>query len=775
VAKSGKKEAKLFMGKYYKALSDFCRDHKALSWLLFSFAFLIFIFFLLDLSVRKGYWAHIPSDDELQGYTFDTASEIYSIDGELLGKYYIRDRSLVELSALPLHLKEALIATEDARFYDHNGVDVKSLFRVFFKSLLGGDSSAGGGSTLSQQLAKQWFPRRDYPFMEILINKLREMEVARRLEKLYSKEEIILHYLNTVFLGENAYGIQSASLRYFQKNCDNLSMEEAATLVGMLKAPSYYNPRLRPMQARFRRNTVLRQMEKYGYLSTLTADSLVALPLVLNYHTPSHHEGPAPYFRAYLRQILNEWADENPKPDGSKWNIYKDGLKIYTPIHSEVQAYAEQAVREEMEGIQKKFDREWRGKRKKRLAARIFEDKKSLTPYYRRWKERGYSDAAIDSLFRVKRKISLFTYEGEADTLMSLRDSIIASNFLLQAGFCALDPSSGFIRAWVGGLDHRYYQFDHVLSRRQAGSAFKPLVYATALEKGIDPCSFTSNEQTTYARYGNWSPSNADKLYGGEYSMEGALTHSVNVVAVKMVMEVGPSSVCEMAKRMGVPYPLPEVPSIALGSAEIALQDLLSIYGSIANRGKKIRPRLLVRIESPEGDILYDATRTQVQPQVIEAEHAEMLLQMLRGVVDEGTAKGLRSKYGLKLDLAGKTGTTQKQTDGWFVGTMPYLAAAAWVGADDQRVHFRTMAGQGATTALPIYGRFMQLLLADKEFKSYRKARFAQPSAEIMARLDCPAFNFPFNVEDFREWWISKYGEEDSLYFDGTLDLPPQD
>ncbi|MCI4668707.1 MAG: transglycosylase domain-containing protein [Bacteroidia bacterium] len=714
----------------------------------------------------------MPDKADLASHTYAAASEVYSIDGILLGKYFIEDRVPITEKDIPLSLKQALIATEDVRFYSHRGVDERSLFRVFFKGFLGGDASAGGGSTLSQQLAKQWFPRKSFPLLSLMLNKFREMEIARRLERVYSKEEILTHYLNTVFLGDHSYGIETASKRYFSKGCAQLSLEEACTLVGMLKAPTSYNPRTNAQASRGRRNTVIRQMQKYGYLSSQLADSLVNTPLILKYQAYSHHEGLAPYFRSYLRQYLEAWIAANPKVDSSHWNLYRDGLKIITPIHSKLQSYAEKAVEDEMQKIQSKFDKEWRGKQKHRLAQKVYLQKRKNTHYYKRWIQEGLDEATIDSLFEKKRPLSLFSFQGPLDTLMSLKDSMTYSHFLLQAGFCAMDPASGFIRAWVGGIDHSHYQFDHVRALRQAGSAFKPIVYATALEAGVDPCEFTSNEQKTYARYENWSPSNSDKLYGGEYSMAGALTHSVNVVAVKIVMEIGASAVCRMAKQLGIPNELPEVPSIALGSAEIALQDLIGAYCTISNRGKKVRPQALVRIESSSGEILYDATQALPQTQVIQRENSDMLLSMMKGVIDRGTGKSLRRRYKLSMDMAGKTGTTQKQTDGWFIGLTPNLAAGAWVGADDQRIHFRTMAGQGATTALPIYGSFMRMLLKDEEFKSLRNSRFPALSPSLQEKLDCPAFTFPLNMEDFREWWQSKYGKEDEPDFDGIMEVP---
>lgn len=725
---------------------------------------------LLDWSVRLEYWGPLPNRQELSSHSYSKASEVYTIDGELLGRYFFKDRTMLSSAQIPRILKDALLATEDIRFYEHNGVDHQSLFRVVFKGMLGRDPSAGGGSTLTQQLAKQWYPRETYPFGSLMFNKFREMEIARRLEAIFSKEEILEHYINTVYLSDHAFGFETASQHYFGHGMSELELNEACILVGMLKAPTTYNPVKNPDRARERRNIVVRQMQKYHFLTSSKADSLVALPLNLSYHPITHHDGLAPYFRSYLRQFLNEFLKDIPKPGGGNWNIYKDGLKIITPIHSSIQRYAEESVMKEMQRIQKNFYKEQSQWSRNQQWKKLFPEKKKASTRYKAWKKEGYSEKEIDSLFRIAVPMQLFSYEGMQDTLMSPYDSMQYSNYLLHPGFCAMDPSSGFIRAWVGGLNHQAFQFDHVLSRRQAGSAFKPLVYATALENGLDPCTPIPNERTTYRTYGNWRPSNSDQLYGGEYSMEGALTHSVNVVAVKMVLQTGPKAVCQMVEDMGIPYPLPEVPSIALGSGEIALQDLLSAYCTIANKGIRTRPRPLVRIETPDGTILYDATAQLLGGQVISEKHAAMLLHMMQSVINMGTGKRLRNKYKLNLDLAGKTGTTQKQTDGWFLGVSPYLAAGAWVGADDQRIHFKNMSyGQGASTALPIFGTFMKKLLQDEEFAAYEDAAFPALKAAWQAELDCPGYSFPIQMEDFRQWWYSQYGGKDSLMFDGTM------
>jgi penicillin-binding protein 1A len=697
----------------------------------------------------------LPAPEELRPLPTAAASSVYTIDGQLLGKFFLEERSPVAYEALPKHLCHALIATEDIRFYEHAGVDYQSLLRVLFKTILLDDERAGGGSTLSMQLAKNLFPRQSYPAFSLLINKLREIVIAERLEAVFAKPKILTHYLNTVSFGENAYGIETAAQRFFHRSCSELTVTQSALLVGMLKAPSTYNPRLHPEAARLRRDVVLGQMQRYGYLSRVACDSLRREPVALDYFHPNHHDGPAPYFLAHVRKEVMRWAKTHPKPEGSYWDPYRDGLKIVTPLHSQLQAHARAAVAEQMLRIQRNFERDWRGVDLSRKFRRLIDLSLKRSPHYLQLKNQGYDPATIDSLLRLPRPMTVFSWEGPQQMELSPRDSVLYHELMMQAGFMAMDPNSGQVRAWVGGIDHRWFQYDHVTSRRQTGSVFKPLVYAAALAGGMAPCAYIPNERVVFQEYGDWAPKNADNIYGGEYSLQGGLTQSVNVVAVNLLMEVGAQRVVDLARQLGVNEDVPAVPSIALGSAEASLAEMLRVYAAFVNGGTSLRPISILRIEDAAGRQLYHGmTEADFEP-VLKPETAALITFMLRNVVNQGTARSLRTRFGLRNDIAGKTGTTQAQTDGWFIGATPDLLAGAWVGANHPQVHFRSMLrGQGAATALPIWGSFFKRVLADSAFEAWQRASFTLPSDSLNRQLDCADLWFPLAMSEFRTWWL---------------------
>ncbi|MEZ4851612.1 MAG: penicillin-binding transpeptidase domain-containing protein [Bacteroidia bacterium] len=531
-------------------------------------------------------------------------------------------------------------------------------------------------------------------------------------------------------------------------------------MVGILKAATTYNPRLHPEASLNRRNVVLGQMERYDYITKKEKEYLSKLPLQLNYSLRTHNNGLAPYFREYLRKDLTHWCKQTFKPDGSNYNLYTDGLKIYTTIHSRMQQYAESSVASHLASVQKVFNNHWKWRDKYKATGTLFEESMRNSHRFRSLKERGYTDAEIDSIFRVPVEMDIFSWEGPQHVQMSPWDSIIQSEFTLHAGFIAVDPTNGHVRAWVGGINHHFYQFDHVTCLRQTGSVFKPLVYATALEAGESPCQFISNEKTSFAAYNNWTPRNSDNVYGGEYSMEGALTHSVNVVSVNLMMKVGVKNVINLARNLGIENPLPEVPSLALGTGEVSLKDMVGVYSAFANGGRRTIPSYILRIEDQDGQILIENSAV-TQPQVMSKNTADMVTYMLKSVVDRGTARGLRTRYGLRNDIAGKTGTSQAQADGWFIGATPDLVAGAWVGADDQRVHFQSLAmGQGSVTALPIVGQFLKQTYQDSDFSYMRKNPFAFPSKDIAAQLDCDEFWFPLSMSEFKEWWNQQQEKE---------------
>lgn len=702
------------------------------------------VLFLTALLVYSGLLGPLPGYPELRAIRNYNASEVYSEDGVLLGKYFIENRINADLEEISPNIIHALVATEDARFFEHSGIDLRAGLRVLVKSILLSDESSGGGSTLSQQLAKNLYPRREYMMLSMLVNKLREMFIARRLEKVYTKEELLRLYLNTVSFSENIYGIKVASQRFFNKAPGELNVEEAAVLVGMLKATTYYSPVRHPERALQRRNVVLRRMSAYGHLTAAEYDSLKALPLNVRYYKEGNNQGLATYFREHLRQELEEVLEDYTKPDGTPYNLYTDGLRIYTTLDARLQGYAEAAVQEHMAWLQEAFDKEWRKGRPwgdNSVLGRAVE----RSERYQWLKAKGLPQEEIEKIFSTPAPMTVFSWKGgEEEREMSPLDSIKYYLTVLNTGFLAMDPSTGLVKAWVGGIDHKYFKYDHVIqARRQVGSTFKPIVYATALQSGMLPCEYTYNRQVAYAQYENWTPRNSDGEYGGVYSMEGALARSVNAVAVEILMRTGIDSVRQLAEAMGVDGYIPKTPSIALGTAEASLADMVQVYGAFANRGVRPGMHYLDRIETSEGDTLAIFARPDPRrfPAVLTEAHADMMIRMMESVVDSGTARALRYQFGLYNDLAGKTGTTQNQSDGWFIGFNPRLVAGVWVGAELPQVHFRSMRlGQGSTSALPIFGKFMRSVYRDPHFKDIRYARFAEPADTIKALMACPPY-----------------------------------
>lgn len=753
-------------------------------WIGMPASLILFGLFSFVLLVYLGAFGPLPSYYDLRDIRNNTASEVYSEDGVLLGKYYIENRILADFEELSPNIIHALVATEDARYFEHSGVDLRAFFRVLVKSILLFDDSSGGGSTLSQQLAKNLYPRRNHWLLSMPINKVREMLIARRLERVYSKEELLSLYLNTVPFSQNVFGIKVAAQRFFSKSTADLTVEEAAILIGMLKGTTIYNPLEYPERALTRRNTVLGQMEKYGYLEAGLLDSLQALPLGLHYQEEGNNQGLATYFREHLRLELNEILEDLEKPDGSPYNLYTDGLKIYTTINARMQQYAEEAVREHMTRVQRGFYEDWQkgvpwGRRS------VLDNAIQSSNRYKTLKARGLSEEEIEEVFAKPFKMRIYNWEGgEEEKEMSPLDSIKYYLTLINAGFLAMEPQTGLVRAWVGGIDHKYFQYDHVKSKRQVGSTFKPIVYTQALINGMTPCEYTQNQLVTYAEYENWQPRNSNGKYGGVYSMEGALSHSVNAVTVEVLLRGGVDSTRLLARAMGVDSPIPAVPSISLGAVDASLLEMVQVYGTFANRGKKPDLHYLDRIETNDGQVLLKLERPKPASfkQVLEEETAAMMVRMLQSVVDSGTGRRLRYEFGLYNDIAGKTGTTQNHSDGWFLGFTPNLVAGAWVGAELPSVHFRTMSnGQGASTALPIYGRFMRKLYKDPEFRKMRNAEFPPLSDTAALKMDCPPYldEMPI-MNDFLKDFLENPAFFDYLFRkgvflgeEGHLNLPP--
>lgn len=721
------------------------KNRAARSWVLFKFisamagiaAILLLLFFV---AVRVGLFGTMPDKQELSDIEHHQATEVYSDDGEVLFKYFLQNRTRIEGDDIPQNLKHALIATEDARFYNHNGIDYKSLGRVLVKTILLGQESSGGGSTITQQLVKNLYSRKDYWFLSLPVNKLKEMITAIRLEEIYSKEKIITLYLNTVSFGENTYGLEAATERYFSKQPEELSTEEAAVIVGMLKATSYYNPRLHTERARERRNLVLHLMAGEGYLSPDDADSLSELPIDLNY-TNVVVERRAPYLRQHLEGKLKKRIAEYNVEHDTDYKLYEDGLQIETTVNSRMQKYARKAVRAHMPDLQKSFDEHWEGQG-------LWDENKSLLqrkirelPQYQNLKDNGLGEKAIYDSLSTPGRMRVFTWDGPEIKEWSTIDSLKHNLAMLNAGFVAMEPWNGHIKAWVGGIDYSYNQYDHVTSRRQVGSTLKPIVYSSALEYGVEPCTYLKNEQKMYDKYENWEPRNASLEYGGYYSMEGALVHSINVVSVNLLMKVGIPETIRLARNMGIKSDLPSVPSLALGSAELTLLELISAYNVFANHGVPREPLIVTSIKDQEGKVLWEREEDIKPARVLSRRNNRIMIEMLESVVDTGTAQSLRTQYGFLTNIAGKTGTSQNQADGWFVGVTPNLVAGAWVGADNPQIHFRSLKlGQGANTALPIWAEFMDRIYNDPGFMPIQRARFAQPGSEVTDALNCDMY-----------------------------------
>jgi penicillin-binding protein 1A len=729
---------------------------------------LLFIFAILI-----GVFGHVASKSDLRNLNQSVASEVYSADSVLLGKYFIENRLPTSLDSISPHIVEALIATEDARFFEHGGVDLRATFRVLFRSILQGDESSGGGSTISQQLAKNLYPRKRLGKLTTPVAKFKEMIVARRLEKVYDKNQILALYLNTVPYGENVFGIKIAAERFFSTTPFDIKIEEAATLVGMLKANTAYNPVRNPARAKERRNVVFGQMVKYGKLEQAAADSLSKLPVVTKYFIETHNDGKATYFRETLRLQLDEELKKYTHPDGRPYNLYTDGLKIYTTLNSKLQDHAEEAVQFQMKDLQKKFIEHFKGYGKDAVtygSEELLQEQKKLTERYKLLKERGLTEEQIDSNFMTPTKMTVFSWDTETqdqDTLMSPLDSLKYYLSILNTGLLAADPHTGKILAWVGGINFKHFKFDHVNALRQVGSTFKPVVYAKAIEQGVSPCERLSNEFKTYPEWDNWAPRNADGKYGGSYSMMGGMRMSVNTTAVQLILHdsVGIDSVMALAKRMGITADIPREPGIALGAVDATLFEMVRLFSVFANRGVQPKLTMLSRIETKDGKPIaqFESPDPRSFTRILQEQHADMVRHLLQGVVDGGTGGRLRwlanSDFRF-LHAAGKTGTTDNNSDGWFLCFTPSIVVGSWVGAEQPLVRWRsTRLGQGGATALPIVGRFLKSTYDDPAFKAWTKESFPPLTGEAAMAFGCPDRFAP------RDWLLDSiaYWENISL------------
>ncbi len=706
-------------------------------WITFISGCLLFSFFLFGLS--RDWFGELPTFEDLENPKSALATEIISEDNVVLGKFYLQNRSFTKYEELSPNLINALIATEDVRFNDHSGIDLRGLTRaVFFMG------KKGGASTLTQQLAKNLFTgERASSTPERIMQKFKEWIIAIRLEQQYTKPEILAMYLNTVEFGYNSFGIKSAARTYFNKDTRDLNVQESAILVGILKGITIFSPVKNPDRSLARRNTVIGQMQKYNKITEAEADSIKALPIELDLRPQSHSAGLATYFREYLRKELQAWCNEHKKADGSKYNIYKDGLKVYTTINSRMQTYAEEATKQHMKDLQKTFDEHWKGRDPWGKNTEILTYGMRRSDRYRALKAEGASAEEIETYFNTPMDMRIFSWNGFIDTTMTLMDSIAYAKKFLHAGFMAMDPHSGHIKAWVGGIDIDFAQYDHVnpTAKRQAGSTFKPLVYTLAVDNGFDPCTKIPNQPVTFEQFQNWTPKNYDGKNGGYLNMFEGIAGSINNIVAYLMKQVGPESVIELSRNMGITSPMDPWPSLCLGSFDMSVYEMVGAYATYANKGVWTEPIYMTRIEDKNGNVLAEFV-----PETREAlseETAFVMTKLLQGVIDKGTGRRLRFRYGFKNDIGGKTGTTQNNSDGWFIGITPELVAGAWVGADDRAVHFRTTAlGGGANSALPIWGEFFKRVYADKTLK-VEPTSFAPPSTPISINMSCSGYKVP--------------------------------
>ncbi len=690
-------------------------------------------------AVKAGFFGEIPNKETLQDIQNYEASEVYSSDGVLLGKFFLENRTNIKFDDLSPHIINALIATEDARFYEHKGVDRRSMLRVIFKSILLGDKSAGGGSTISQQLIKNLYGRKNHGALTMPVNKIKEAIIAQLLEECYSKNDILELYLNTVSFGEDTYGIGAACLRFYNTTPDAISIEQAAVLIGLLKAPTTYNPRINPEKSKTRRNIVLNQLFKYEYIDKETLEINVKKEIVLNYTHITKNSGIATYFREHIRKELENWSKTTKNEDGEPYNIYTDGLKIHTTINSKMQTYAEEAVLEHLGTLQPLFKKHIRRSKILRSSSKVLLSNLKKTPDYKELKAQNLSDKEIIAKLKTVKQIELYTPKEYITIEGSALDSLRHYMAFLHAGFLAINPGNGEVLAWVGGLNHKIFEYDHVLSKRQVGSTFKPFVYANALEHGMKPCKYIKNNREIYEEYDNWSPRNADGNYEGFYTMKGGLTNSVNTISVKVLLEAGLEETLIFARKMGIDSKLPDGPSVALGTANLSLLELLGAYTSFANEGVKVKPQLIKEVKNKKGKVIY--RKKGNEEKVLSKKNAHLMANMLQSVVKNGTGRRLASTYNIRDQIGGKTGTTQSYADGWFIGFNPSLLAGVWVGADDQRLHFSSgKLGQGANMALPIWAKFWNKMKKDDEFSSLTKTPFPRMSSREKEICDCELY-----------------------------------
>ncbi|WP_026836927.1 penicillin-binding protein 1A [Gillisia sp. JM1] len=731
-------------------------------WTLFGAGILFII--VLFLLAGWGAFGKMPKFEELENPETNLATEIFSSNGETLGKYYSENRTPIKFDDLPDHLIEALVATEDERYYQHSGIDAQGTLRAAI--FLG---TRGGASTITQQLAKLLFTDDvSKNFMGRVMQKFKEYIIAIRLERQYTKEEIITMYFNKYDFIYQAVGIRSASKIYFDKEAKDLKLEESAVLVAMLKNSALYNPVRRPDLVEQRRNQVFKQMERNGFLTREEKDSLQQIPMKITFTPQGHDEGIATYFRVYLQGFMRDWIEKNPKPDGSSYNIYRDGLNIYTSIDSRMQEFAEDAVAKHMANLQKEFDRQNENNKTAPFrdinedeVASIVKNAMRVSERWHKMEAQGKSKEEIIKSFDEKREMRVFSWKGTRDTIMTPKDSILYYKSFLQAGMMSMTPQTGEVKAWVGGIDFKSFKYEHVKqAKRQVGSTFKPFVYATAIDQlKLSPCDTLPRNHFTIeagkmGAQNDWSPSNSPPEYDGMLTLKQALAQSVNTISARLIAKTGPRPVIELLDKLGVDTKdIPAVPSIALGTADMSLFEMVSAYSTFANEGVYVKPVIVNRIEDKNGTVLYQ--HVPDTKDVISKETAYITVNLMEGVTQSGTGTRLRGSWGVndafykntmtgypydfKNPIAGKTGTTQNGSDGWFMGMVPNLVTGVWVGGEDRAVHFPGVRyGQGATMALPIWGTYMKDVYSEKDL-GVSSGAFPRPE-DLSIEINCDIY-----------------------------------
>ena len=714
-------------------------------------------FFLFFLFASWGLFGAMPSFEDLENPESNLATEVISSDGVTLGKFYNENRTSIKYKDLPKTLVDALVSTEDERFYEHSGIDARRTFGAALK--LGKD---GGASTITQQLAKNLFHGEGSKFLPFrIVQKAKEWIIAIRLERQYTKNEIIALYLNQVDFVNGAVGIRSAAKVYFNKEPRDLNVEESALIVGMLTNPSRFNPNRFPERAIIRRNIVLGQLVRNNHIEDAARKILEKKPIKLDFHPESHLDGTATYFREYLRDYMKKWVKDHKKPDGEEYDIYSDGLKIYTTIDSKIQEHAEDAVLSHIKNLQEEFYIQQRGNKNAPFLSiteaetkKIFDKAIKNSERWRILKDQDMSDEDIIASFSKKTKMTVFTWKGEKDTVLTPMDSIRYYKHFLQAGLMSMEPQTGQIKAWVGGINYKYFQYDHVgQGARQVGSTFKPFVYATAIEQlGLSPCD-TFVDGPFVIRKGrhhvtaDWEPRNSDNRYRGMVTLQKALANSINTISAKLIDKTGPEAVVEMSHKLGITSEIPVQPSIALGAVDITVHDMVAAYSTFANQGVYVKPQFILRIEDKNGANIYEPIMESHD--VLSKDVAFAVIKLLEGVTEGGSGERLRTQgggagdnrwtgypYAFENPIAGKTGTTQNQSDGWFMGMVPNLVTGVWVGCEDRSARFKSITyGQGATAALPIWGYFMKKCYQDKDLL-ISKDEFEIPE-NCSIKVDC--------------------------------------